>query len=297
MAVNRLTLTQVDPTVLAELPEELQKEIVAGLPPSHNTFAHRGNLHPDGSDQQTHAVLRLEPSPRKPSDDRPQGSQSSTGFANAGASCAWAEGDSHRGYDEDPRQVWQAVRTTLEGLAQRLNQAAEEEGAPSNRDTADSHSREVCSPEVDGQDEAAGTDVAMHTHFFQREDVDDHCDRRTENQSPGCGMTDGVAGMLPSAALEDGEAQPQPLQEVGHSGSGDREASLNTADEKLAALCTLLKAWGESLIDNNLEGLQFLLRRLVEAQSLFPLLASPLASCFTALQARVEERLGGPVQL
>lgn len=42
-----LTVTQLDPAVLAELPRELVSELVAGLPPSHEPFAKTGNLSPD----------------------------------------------------------------------------------------------------------------------------------------------------------------------------------------------------------------------------------------------------------
>ena len=44
-----LTVTQLDPAVLAELPQDVVEELVAGLPPSHEPFAKEGNLSPDAS--------------------------------------------------------------------------------------------------------------------------------------------------------------------------------------------------------------------------------------------------------
>lgn len=296
VAVNRLTLTQVDPTVLAELPEELQKEVVAALPPSHDTFAFRGNLHLEGSDQHMHAVLRLEPSPQKPPDGSKQGTPQFSSFAGAEASCAGPDAGAYCGGDEDPRQVWQAVRSTLEGLSQYLKQGPSEEDAPSSRDMAEPESTDMCAPEDEGRDKAAKAELASYTQCGD----DVHSDantRKTEEDNIEVGMVTGVAGMLPADAPRGEEAQPQRQEEMQDSERGGGKDPFDTVDEKLAALCTLVREWGESLIDGNLEGLQFLLRRLVEAQSLFPRLASPLGCCYTALQARVEERLGGPIQL
>lgn len=56
MTVAELSYTQLDPSVLSELPQDLRDELVAMLPPSSRTGAHRRptNLlrpHPDGSNQ------------------------------------------------------------------------------------------------------------------------------------------------------------------------------------------------------------------------------------------------------
>jgi hypothetical protein len=49
VAVGGLTMTQVDPKVLEELPPDVVEELRAGLPPSHAPFAKQGNLSPDAS--------------------------------------------------------------------------------------------------------------------------------------------------------------------------------------------------------------------------------------------------------
>lgn len=49
VAIGGLTLTQIDPKVLEELPPDVVAELKAGLPPSHAPFAKQGNLSPDAS--------------------------------------------------------------------------------------------------------------------------------------------------------------------------------------------------------------------------------------------------------
>lgn len=52
VAVGGLTMTQIDPAVLAELPPDVVAELVAGLPPSHEPFAKQGNLSPSASESE-----------------------------------------------------------------------------------------------------------------------------------------------------------------------------------------------------------------------------------------------------
>ena len=46
VAVGRLTMSQVDPAVFAELPPEVAAELAAALPPSHASFFTVGNIMP-----------------------------------------------------------------------------------------------------------------------------------------------------------------------------------------------------------------------------------------------------------
>ena len=46
VAVGRLTMSQVDPAVFAELPPEVAAELAAALPPSHASFFTEGNVMP-----------------------------------------------------------------------------------------------------------------------------------------------------------------------------------------------------------------------------------------------------------
>ena len=46
VAVGRLTMSQVDPAVFAELPPEVAAELAAALPPSHASFFTEGNIMP-----------------------------------------------------------------------------------------------------------------------------------------------------------------------------------------------------------------------------------------------------------
>lgn len=45
--MGKLTMSQVDPAVFAELPPELAAELAAALPPSHASFFSVGNIPPD----------------------------------------------------------------------------------------------------------------------------------------------------------------------------------------------------------------------------------------------------------
>ena len=47
VAVGKLTMSQVDPAVFAELPPEVAAELAAALPPSHASFFSVGNIPPD----------------------------------------------------------------------------------------------------------------------------------------------------------------------------------------------------------------------------------------------------------
>ena len=47
VAVGRLTMSQVDPAVFAELPPDVAAELAAALPPSHAAFFSEGNIPPD----------------------------------------------------------------------------------------------------------------------------------------------------------------------------------------------------------------------------------------------------------
>ena len=47
VAVGKLTMSQVDPAVVAELPPEVAAELAAALPPSHASFFSEGNIPPD----------------------------------------------------------------------------------------------------------------------------------------------------------------------------------------------------------------------------------------------------------
>ena len=44
--MGRLTMSQVDPAVFAELPPEVAAELAAALPPSHASFFTEGNIMP-----------------------------------------------------------------------------------------------------------------------------------------------------------------------------------------------------------------------------------------------------------
>ena len=46
VAVGKLTMSQVDPAVFAELPPEVAAELAAALPPSHASFFSEGNIPP-----------------------------------------------------------------------------------------------------------------------------------------------------------------------------------------------------------------------------------------------------------
>lgn len=45
--MGKLTMSQVDPAVFAELPPEVAAELAAALPPSHASFFSVGNIPPD----------------------------------------------------------------------------------------------------------------------------------------------------------------------------------------------------------------------------------------------------------
>lgn len=45
--MGRLTMSQVDPAVFAELPPEVAAELAAALPPSNAAFFSEGNIPPD----------------------------------------------------------------------------------------------------------------------------------------------------------------------------------------------------------------------------------------------------------
>ncbi len=45
--MGKLTMSQVDPAVFAELPPEVAAELAAALPPSHASFFSMGNIPPD----------------------------------------------------------------------------------------------------------------------------------------------------------------------------------------------------------------------------------------------------------
>lgn len=47
VAVGKMTMSQVDPAVFAELPAEVAAELAAALPPSHASFFSEGNIPPD----------------------------------------------------------------------------------------------------------------------------------------------------------------------------------------------------------------------------------------------------------
>ena len=47
VAVGKMTMSQVDPEVFAELPAEVAAELAAALPPSHASFFSEGNIPPD----------------------------------------------------------------------------------------------------------------------------------------------------------------------------------------------------------------------------------------------------------
>lgn len=47
VAVGRMTMSQVDPAVFAELPPDVAAELALALPPSHAAFFSEGNIPPD----------------------------------------------------------------------------------------------------------------------------------------------------------------------------------------------------------------------------------------------------------
>ncbi|CAL8466850.1 g6386 [Coccomyxa elongata] len=121
VAVGGLTMTQIDPAVLAELPPEMVAELVAGLPPSHEPFTKQGNLSPSTSetDGGSHAADDGDPNGRLPhiATRRHQPKRLR---------------QKQLGPTEDVRQVWSALSSVLEELGQSCGSTHACQGAASD---------------------------------------------------------------------------------------------------------------------------------------------------------------------
>jgi hypothetical protein len=258
-------MTQIDPTVLAELPEDVRLELQSALPASRRVFTVRGNLNtpPDPPANPEYGTFRHDnghASPFGPEDlDLPK----------VDACCAMTEPE------EDPRQVWASVQTALENL----------------NDELETQSR----PPSTGRSTGAGY----------------------LGSSPSSAPPQSDAG----SSEDDLDSCPQPLRsphsrhdlrEIGHVSVTEVDKRVSKVDRvcvtdgveekgspevRLAALCKLLHEWAGGLVNKDLEGLQFVLRRLTGVMQKWPMLAPQLDGCVAGVQAVVEEYYGAPLKV
>jgi hypothetical protein len=266
-------MTQIDPTVLAELPEDVRLELQHALPASRHVFTVRGNLNtppdpPANSECGTSRHDNGHASPFGPAD---------LDFPKNEARCLASEPE------EDPRQVWASVQTALENLNDELER---QHRAPStSRSTGAGHS---------GGKPSSAPPQSMESDAGSSEDDLDSCPQPLGSQHSRHAMGEtghaSVAEVETSVSNESKHVDDKGCATDGSEWEGSPEV-------RLGALCKLLQEWAGGRVNKDLEGLHFVLRRLTGVMQNWPMLAPQLDGCVAAVQGAVEEYYGAPLKV
>ena len=308
-----VTLTQVDPAVLAELPEDLRAEIAAALPAT-GAAAH----------------ARLRRAGLRPGSGARRGRQQGTGSGSGLGS--WVPGVGGRAgparvrrppdATEDARAVWAALAAALddllltrqgfsiaggegeEGAGQPTGSSAgvgperaasgpvpsSEQASPHSSGSPSSHLASPAGTRSDGQGGLRALQSGQDGSALLERSVSGAGARSTSpGANPGGGPMELRQDELGGAA---GESDTSLV-----ASSPDSDAGSGLTERRLDELGEAAAEYGASLVPGDLEGAQLLLRRLAGASARWPRFAARAFAAAARIQAAARQQLGAPLAL